>query len=182
MNCNVKYSNPIEFNPYCKLIFSGNTIPRLGRGRDSEAIIDRLIIVPFNASFDNTSTNYSPFIKYQLRDTECMKYLVRLGIEGLQRVLNRNAFTSCEAVEHEITEYEEVLNPIRTFFEEMGDGLEHEPTQRCYRLYDQFCHENSLKPMSHVEFSRQVKDWYGYEIRTLRIDGRPTKVFMPKGE
>lgn len=180
MNANVKFAAPIEFNPYCKLIFSGNTIPRLGRGRDSDAIIDRLIIVPFNASFNKNTAGFSPFIKYQLRSEECMEYLVKIGIEGLKRVLQNNSFTTSSATDNELAEYQEALNPIITFFEEIGDGMEHEPTRKCYRLYDQFCFENAMKPISHVEFSKQVKDHFSYDIKTVRVNGKPTKIFVRK--
>lgn len=180
MNANVKFAAPIEFNPYCKLIFSGNTIPRLGRGRDSEAIIDRLIIVPFNASFNKNTAGFSPFIKYQLRSEECMEYLVKIGIEGLKRVLQNNSFTTSSATDNELAEYQEALNPIITFFEDIGDQMEHEPTKKCYRLYDQFCFENAMKPISHVEFSKQVKDHFGYDIKTVRVNGKPTKIFVRK--
>ena len=182
MNANVKFAAPIEFNPYCKLIFSGNTIPRLGRGRDSEAIIDRLIIVPFNASFNKGTEGYSPFIKYQLRTDESMEYLVKIGIEGLKRVLAENAFTTTAAIDAELAEYEESLNPISLFFDEMGDSMLNEPTKKCYRLYDQYCFENALKPISHVEFSKQVKDRFGYDIKTIRFEGKPTKIFVQKGD
>lgn len=182
MNANVKFAAPIEFNPYCKLIFSGNSIPRLGRGRDSDAIVDRLIIVPFNASFNKGTEGFSPFIKYQLRDPDCMEYLIRIGIEGLKRVLAANAFTTTAAMNKELAEYEESLNPIMTFFDEMGDRMEHEPTKKCYRLYDQFCFENAMKPISHVEFSRQVKDHFGYDIKTIRFEGKPTKIFVRKDQ
>ncbi len=180
MNANVKFAAPIEFNPYCKLIFSGNTIPRLGRGRDSDAIIDRLIIVPFNASFNKNTAGFSPFIKYQLRSEECMEYLVKIGIEGLKRVLANNSFTTSSATDNELAEYQEALNPIITFFEDVGDGMEHEPTRKCYRLYDHFCFENAMKPISHVEFSKQVKDHFGYDIKTVRVNGKPTKIFVRK--
>ena len=180
MNANVKFAAPIEFNPYCKLIFSGNTIPRLGRGRDSEAIIDRLIIVPFNASFNKNTAGFSPFIKYQLRSEECMEYLVKIGIEGLKRVLQNNSFTTSSATDNELAEYQEALNPIITFFDDIGDQMEHEPTKKCYRLYDQFCFENAMKPISHVEFSKQVKDHFGYDIKTVRVNGKPTKIFVRK--
>ena len=180
MNANVKFEKPIEFNPYCKLIFSGNTIPRLGRGRDSDAIIDRLIIVPFNASFSRSTEGFSPFIKYQLRTEECMEYLIRIGIEGLKRVLATNTFTTTEAIDKELVEYSESLNPIVLFFDEVGDTMENEPTKKCYRQYDQYCFENALKPISHIEFSKQAKDYFGYEIKTMRIQGKPTKIFVKK--
>ena len=182
MNANVKFAAPIEFNPYCKLIFSGNTIPRLGRGRDSDAIIDRLIIVPFNASFNKNTAGFSPFIKYQLRTSECMEYLVKIGIEGLKRVLASNSFTTSDSMTKELAEYEEALNPIIAFFDEMGDNMLNEPTKKCYRMYDQYCFENAMKPISHVEFSKQVKDYFGYDIKTMRIQGKPTKIFIAKDD
>ena len=170
MNANVKFAAPIEFNPYCKLIFSGNTIPRLGRGRDSDAILDRLIIVPFNASFNKGSESFSPFIKYQLRSQECMEYLVKIGIEGLKRVLNAQGFTSTEGSEKELAEYAETLNPITLFFDEMGDSMLNESTKKCYRRYTEFCIENAMKPISHIEFSKQVKSHYGYGIKVMNIE------------
>ena len=182
MNANVKFAAPIEFNPYCKLIFSGNTIPRLGRGKDSDAIVDRLIIIPFNASFNTGTEGFTPFIKYQLHNAECMEYLAKIGIEGLKRVLASNSFTTTAAIDKELAEYEESLNPIILFFDEMGDRMEHEPTKKCYRLYDQFCYENAMKPMSHVEFSRLVKEHFSYDIKTVRFEGKPTKIFVRKEE
>lgn len=180
MNANVKFAAPIEFNPYCKLIFSGNTIPRLGRGRDSDAILDRLIIVPFNASFNRDSEGFSPFIKYQLRSEECMEYLVKIGLEGLKRVLHESSFTITEKSEKELEEYAETLNPITTFFEEMGDSMCNEPTKKCYRRYNEFCIENAMKPISHIEFSKQAKEYYNYDIRILRYEGKPTRIFTKR--
>ena len=180
MNANIKFAAPIEFNPYCKLIFSGNTIPRLGRGRDSDAIIDRLIIVPFNASFNKGTADFSPFIKYQLRSAECMEYLVKIGIEGLKRVLNSQGFTTSESTDQELADYAETLNPITMFFEEMGDSMLHESTKKCYRRYNEFCIENAMKPISHIEFSKQVKAYYGYEIKVMNIDKKSTRVFVKK--
>lgn len=181
MNTNVKYSAPIEFNPYCKLIFSGNSIPRLGRGRDSAAIIDRLIIVPFNARFNRNTDGFSPFIKYQLRTPAAMEYLIKIGLEGLARVLANNAFTDCEQVRSEIAEYEEILNPIKLFFDELGDSLENEPTKKAYRRYNEFCIENALKPVSQVEFSKQVNKQFGFETVVRRINGKGTRIFIKKG-
>lgn len=177
VNANVKFEKPIEFAPYCKLIFSGNTIPRLGRGRDSEAIIDRLIIVPFNAEFNADTKGYSPFIKYQLRTSEVMEYLVKIGVEGLKRVLKTNVFTTNAEIETAIEEYAETLNPIASFFEEMGDSMQNEPTKKCYRRYNEFCIENAMKPISNIEFSKQVREHYGYEIKVVKVNGKSVRVF-----
>ena len=177
INVNVKFAAPVEFNPYCKLIFSGNTIPRLGRGRDSEAIIDRLIIIPFNGEFNKNKGGFDPFIKYKLNTPAAMDYLIKIGLEGLKRVLETNSFTTTKEVEHELTEYEETLNPILTFFEEIGDELENEPTKKAYRRYNEFCIENAMKPISHIEFSKRVKEHYNYDTKVMRVNGKSMRVF-----
>lgn len=180
INVNVKHRDPFEFNPYCKVIFSANSIPRIGRGRDAAAVLDRLVIIPFNGEFNKNNASFDPFIKYKLRGQDCMEYLVKIGLEGLERVLKNHAFTMNEEIETELNEYEETLNPIITFFSEIGDGLENEPTKKAYRRYNEFCIESSLKPISHIEFSKQVKEHFKYEIKTIRVSGKPTKVFVRK--
>lgn len=181
INCNVKYGQPIEFNPYCKLIFSGNNIPRIGRGSDSSAIVDRLVIVPLNGKFNPKNKGFDPFIKYKLRTDEVMQYLILIGLAGLKRVLETNSFTTTEQIEQELVEYEETLNPVITFFSEVGDSLLNEPTKKCYRRYNEFCYESSLKPISHIQFSKQVKEHFGYDIKNMRIEGKTHKVFVKKG-
>lgn len=180
INCNVKYGLPIEFNPICKLIFSGNNIPRIGRGADSSAIVDRLVIVPLNNKFNAKTKGFDPFIKYKLRNEESMQYLIEIGLEGLKRVLDRNEFTTTEQIEQELVEYEETLNPVITFFNECGDSLLNEPTKKCYRRYNDFCYESSLKPISHIQFSKQVKEHFGYDIKAMKIEGKTHKVFVKK--
>lgn len=75
-----------EFNPYVKLIFSANNIPRMGKGRDSTAILRRLVIVPFNAKFTKESLgdSFKPYITHSLKSQESMEYLIKLGVEGLK--------------------------------------------------------------------------------------------------
>ena len=99
----------------------------------------------------------------------------------MKRVLENNSFTDCEQVQNELIEYEETLNPILTFFQEIGDELENEPTKKAYRRYNEFCIENSMKPISHVEFSKRVKDYYNYVIKVIRVNGKSTRVFVKEG-
>ena len=78
----------------------------------------------------------------------------------------------------ELIDYEESINPIISFFQEVGDELENEPTKAAYRRYNLFCVENALKPISQVEFSKRVKDQYGYKIKVVKIDGKSTRIFV----
>ena len=169
-----------EFEPFVKLFFSANNIPRMGKGRDWEAIKRRLVIIPFNAKFSKTDADFVPFIGDQLRRDEAVEYLIRVGIEGLRRVLEAREFTLSDKVQRELDEYEESNNPILAFVRECGeDGyfIENAPTGEVYNRYSEFCIANNLKPMSKIEFSKAVNKLMNFEIVVKRIGKKTVRVF-----
>lgn len=169
--------DPFAFNNYAKLLFSANNIPRI---KDkSGAVLDRLIIVPFNATFDKNAPDYDPFIKYKLRKNEVIEALIQLALDGLNRVLSEQAFTVNAAVQRELDEYEENNNPIVLFFKETGaENIVNERTASCYKAYKEFCIANSFAPMSQIEFSRTVKRTFDCDIQEQKIDGKRYRVFI----
>lgn len=180
-----KGHDPFDFRSYAKILLSANNIPRMGKGKDSAAVIDRLIIVPFNAYFSPNDPDYNPNIKYELRTEECMEYLIQLGIKGLKRVLKANKFTTSESMKAELAEYEESNNPMLMFFKELEENEEslcNEPTKFGYQKYDEFCITNNLKKCSHIDFTKQVKSYYGYDVKSMRFNGKVCRVFIHKEE
>lgn len=179
MNVERKGQNPFDFNNYSKLLFSANNIPRI---KDkSGAVITRLVIIPFDARFSKDDPDYDPYIKYKLRQEDCMEYLINLGLAGLKRVLNNYSFTTSERVQKELEEYEENNNPILMFFKEIGEiGIENEVTADVYRKYQEFCITNSFQPMSNIEFSKQVKKHFGFEIIDKKINGKKCRIFIKR--
>lgn len=170
-----------EFEPYVKLLFSANNIPRIGKGRDSTAILRRLIIVPFNAKFTSSDPDYVPFIGDLLKGQEAIEYLIQVGLKGLKRVLFTRNFTESEKVQRELEEFEENNNPILGFFKEMDkDQVENEPTNQVYKAYQEYCLSNSLQPLSNGEFSKQVKKYYEVVIIDKKINGKKYRIFVPK--
>lgn len=170
-----------DFEPYAKLIFSANNIPRIGKGRDSSAIMRRLVIVPFNARFDETNPNFKPFIGDSLKGQESMEYLIQLGIQGLKRVLTNRKFTTSEKVQAELQEYEETNNPILGFFRECENEevqLENEPTNKVYKKYQEYCIANTLTPLSKGEFSKQVKKHFDFVIVDKKVNGKKYRIFV----
>nr|WP_302051065.1 DNA primase family protein [Clostridioides difficile] len=175
VNVERKGQNPFDFNNYSKFLFSANNIPRI---KDKTgAVLDRLIIIPFNASFSVNDKDFDPYIKYKLREQEAIEYLINLGLEGLKRVLKNRKFTVPDKVKKEILEYEEVNNPILGFFKEV-DKIENESTKEIYMKYQEYCILNGLQPISNVEFSRQVVKKFGYEIKDKKINGKKYRVFI----
>lgn len=172
--------DPFEFNNYAKFLFSANNIPRI---KDKTgAVLSRLIIVPFNATFSKSDPDYDPYIKYKLRSDECIEYLIQLAIEGLKRVLKNQAFTTNEAVQKELEEYEESNNPIILFFKDNGEEtIINEPTSKCYMKYKEFCISNSFQPVSQIEFSKSVKRQFDCSIEERKIAGKRYRVFVKEG-
>lgn len=170
-----------NFEPYVKLIFSANNIPRIGKGRDSSAILRRLVIVPFNAKFDDKNPNFKPFIGDSLKGQESMEYMIQLGIQGLKRVLTNRKFTSSQKVQDELDEFEETNNPILGFFKDCNNEeftIENEPTNKVYKKYQEYCIANSLTPLSNGEFSKQVKKHFGYVIIDKKIQNKKYRIFV----
>ncbi len=170
-----------DFEPYVKLIFSANNIPRIGKGRDSTAILRRLVIVPFNAQFtkETMGDEFKPYIGDDLKGQESMEYLIQIGIQGLKRVLENRKFTTSVKVQSELDDYEETNNPVLGFFKETEkEEIENEPTSDIYRQYTVYCTENSLQALSKGEFSKQVKKHYNLTIVDKRVNGKKCRVFI----
>lgn len=175
INIEKKGQDPFDFSNYSKLFFSANNIPRI---KDkSGAVIDRLIIIPFDNRFTVDDPDYDPYIKYKLIQPEPMEYLICLGIEGLKRVLVNQQFTQSKKVEKSIEEYEENNNPILLFFKE-DVKIENEPTSKIYLKYTEFCISNSFTPMSKIEFSKQVKKHLNFDITDKTIKGKKYRIFV----
>jgi putative DNA primase/helicase len=168
------------FNPYCKLLFSANNIPRI---KDkSGAVLDRLVIIPFDARFSPNDPDFDPYIKYKLIKEDALEYLILLGLKGLKRVLKNQGFTKSEKVAKSIEEYEETNNPILVFFKEVDvDEIINEPTKDVYQKYNEFCLANSFTPMSNIEFSKQIKRFYDLDIVNKTVKGKKYRIFVKGG-
>ena len=181
LNVERKGQNPFDFNNYSKLLFSANSIPRMGKGKDSAAILRRMVIIPFDAKFSKNDPDYQPFIKYKLRKQESMEYLIQVGLQGLKRILINQQFTESERVQAEIDEYEETNNPIIAFFKELDKSeIENEPTNEVYKKYQEFCISASLQPLSAGEFTKQVKKHFDFDVANKKIKGKKYRIFVPK--
>ncbi len=174
-----KGQDPFEFNPYIKLLFSANDIPRM---KDKTgAVLRRLVIIPFNAQFSKDDPDYDPFIKYKLIEQGSAEYLIKLGIIGLRRVLENQDFTRSDRVDRQLEEYEEENNPIVAFIHDLEHGeadIINEATPDVYARYKVFCNAANMQPMSQIVFSKQINKRLGTEIAFRKIAGKSTRIFV----
>ena len=173
----MKGQDPFDFEPYVKLLFSANDIPRM---KDKTgAVIRRLVIIPFNATFSREDPDFDPWIKYKLCADEAIKYLIRLGVEGLCRVLANKEFTTSESVERQLVEYERENNPIVSFVDSVGvEGIKDEITTDVYRRYTLYCSENGYQVLSMVQFSKALTRQVGCKSVPRKMQGKTVRVYV----
>ena len=180
MTVNRKYQKPVTMTSRAKFYFSANSLPRLGRGKDTGALVDRMIVIPFNASFSKKDPDFDPFIKYKLREESVIEALIVKCISHLRDVMANEAFTRCELVESEIKEFEVSNNPIILFFDDLEEeDYLYDPTDIVYKKYTGFCYSNNVQPVSNIEFSKQIRKRFNLEVKQRR-DGKERKRYYVK--
>jgi putative DNA primase/helicase len=173
-----KGKDPYKLRSFAKFFFSANSLPRLGKGKDSAAVLDRLVIIPFDAKFTKEDADYDPFIKYKLRKEEVMEALINKALPALRTVLAEQEFERCEKVRKSLDEFEKSNNPILEFFEELNEAdYENEPIKAVYQRYNAFCLSNNLNAISGTEFQRQIKNHFGLVIKTVTLDGKKVRIY-----
>lgn len=145
------------------------------------AVLRRLVIIPFNATFSKDDPDYRPFIKYELTQQDSIEYLIRLGVEGLKRVVINNGFSKSDKVQNQLDEYEQENNPILAFINDTGvDMIENEPTNEVYKRYQVFCADNNMQPMSNIVFSKQINKRLDLEISVVKLNGQTRRIFRSR--
>ena len=181
----IKGQNPFEFDPYVKLIFCANNVPRI---KDKTgAVRQRLVIVPFNAKFSETDPDFDPDIKYKLQTNEAMEYFIALGIQGLKRLLNARRFTKSAKVQKELEEYDIYNNPVLGFVKELeedeGKGaLLRDTTVNIYARYLVFCQNGGYQAESKAQFGRDIRILYNLESIPKKFNGKTVRMYVACGE
>lgn len=186
LNVERKHEGPFDMDNYAKFIFSANDIPKLGNGKGIGAIMRRMVIVPFNATFSPDDVDYKPNIIDDLTTQQATEYLIKLGVEGLQRVLKTNQFTESSKVKNEINEFEKMANPILGFiahYEGDDNSLLDGSLDEIYIYFENYHKEvygNDEKVMPKHEFSKQVQQQTNYitERRWVKVVGKKVTFFV----
>ena len=175
-----KGQDPFTFEPFSKLLFSVNSMPRLGKGKDNNAIMRRFVFLPFNAKFDVNDKDFDPNIKNKLTSKENIEHMIFLAVQHLEKLLKTNKFTMPKSVEKANAEYEVTNNPILGFFEEVDSGefkVENELTTDVYANYSLYCSDNGIQCLSKITFSRALCKHYNLETKSKKSAGRQYRVF-----
>lgn len=177
-----KGQDPFEFNPYVKLLFSANDIPRM---KDKTgAVLNRLVIIPFNARFTKylpsgeIDPDYNPKIRYELVEQSSVEYLIRVGVEGLKRIIKNQGFSKSDATEQMAEEYDLMNNPIKGFFAEQEEGyIFRETVQDIFTRYQLYCNDCGIKPETKISFGKTVAEMFQVESKNTRVNGKQVRFY-----
>ena len=169
--------DPFEFNPYTKFTFSANEIPKM---RDKTgAVIRRLVIIPCDATFSKDDPDYRPFIKYELLEEECLEYFIKIGIEGLKRVLANNQFTESKKCIDQLKDYEIENDNFLQFINDLTiDDVENKTSQEVYLRYTSSL-TGSQSALNKYSFSKRLCKVFGLKTtQKKKTDGKVCRVYV----
>lgn len=61
------------------------------------------------------------------------------------------------------------------------DDIENQVTKSVYKKYLEFCEKEKYKPISNIEFSRQVTRHFDFVIKDKKIQGKKYRIFVKEG-
>ncbi len=170
-----KGQNPFEFNPYVKLSFSANEMPKM---RDKTgAVIRRLVMIPCDARFSKDDPDYRPFIKYELIEKSAIEYFIKIGIEGLKRVLENNSFTEPAKCVERLREFEVENDNFLQFLEDITiDDVDGRITNEVFLRYTAALTGQQVA-INKFSFSKRICKHFNLKTIQKKIDGKVCQVF-----
>lgn len=169
-----KYAQPFELESYATQIFCANELPPVND--KSDGFSRRIILIPFSATFKKTDDDYDPFIEDKLMGDESMNYLLRLGIEGLRRVILTKGFTKSKRGENEKSEYIKSNNNVLEWLDS-DPKIENESVADVYLSYQVWCTQSGCNYVKKLNFSKEIKKKHCLVSKIRTIGGKSVRVY-----
>lgn len=156
------YKHPQTFETRCKLIFSANRLPH--SIDTSHGFFRRLLVVPFDAKFDNSLGNIERDLDYKLLQER--SGILNKILSGFKNLHERGRFIESLTVDTVLKDFILQTDPIASFFEEElvidpPPGTYEEDGDSCKRLlqvFGEYCkdHNYESKYNNSAVFSRNL--------------------------
>lgn len=149
----VKYQEPLSFRPFSTLICTANSLPSI---KDpTGAVLDRLIPIPFKASFRGANDNVN--MLEQLCHEDIAQWVIYQALLAFRKALVNRGYTKGNGTQAITTQYANTNNPIKFFLTEEFDDLEaalnNVSTKDIYEHYQNFCIQEKLYDNGRNKFS-----------------------------
>lgn len=150
INAALKHKNQFKFKPYCKLIFSGNRLPKV---RDnSDGFFRRLLPVSFKRQFAEDDPDRDPNLPEKLSAE--LSEIFAWSLVGLHRLRQNGRFTDCTETRDLIFSYRRLNNPVMCFVMDACEVGEEFYTDKktLYTAYRTYSIANGYSPFAREKF------------------------------
>lgn len=162
-NAEKKGQDPFEFNNYATMIFSCNTMPKVND--NTNGLARRLLFIPLNNVFKK-----SVDFENNILQADRLEYLLKLGIEGLQRYLRSGEFTASNMAESTKEDYIIANDPVKGFLHDFEHKtFLNECTKEVFMRFRSWCSNNGHTYDYDVrKFTKEVNAITGFKSERIR--------------
>ena len=164
-----KHRDPIQFQPFTRLLASANRVPR--SADDSLGYLRRWLAVPFDTSLNES--NLDPDILDKLTAPEELSGLLNRAIRGYRQLLASGELAESEKMARAKDDFDQASDSTRLFLEEcVEESSPYDEINRTelYGAYKDWCVFNRLSPVRAHDLYNSV--WEIFRIKTHKTNGR----------
>lgn len=167
------YGEPFKLKNKATLIFTCNEMPTF---KDkSGGIARRLVIIPF----ENKVTKVDPLIDQKLSSENAKSYLLKLALEGLERI-SKSGISYSKTIEDVTRQYLTENDSVLSFlYEKEGknESIEGKTVDTVFLQYQIYCEDNGFKPVGKTVMSRRINS-AGYQSERRKSKGKKRTVYV----
>jgi len=147
-----KNKTPFEFEPFCKLAFAANKLPRVKD--NSDGFFRRVLPISFKRQFFGDADD--KWLESKLEAE--LSGIFQWALAGLYRLRKQNGFTWCDETDELLQDYKRENNPVLCFVEDecvVAAGCEVQK-DGLYKSYVDYCKRSGYREYSKVHFFREL--------------------------
>jgi putative DNA primase/helicase len=154
INAAFKHKDSFEFQPFCKLVFSANRLPRVAD--NSDGFYRRVLPIQFKRQFKEEDPDTDPWLFQKLKAE--LSEIFAWSLVGLHRLWEQGRFTDCQETQEALLSYKRLNNPVLCFVDDMCLlGTEYATEKKeLYAQYREYCGTNGYKAFSRENFFREL--------------------------
>lgn len=163
-----KYKDKKPMRYYGKLIFTGNTIPKMND--KTNGLKRRIKILPFLNDFRKKAVVN---MLSRLCTEEVAEYAIKIGLENLNDVFKNGGFTIPLISKEALKAFDEKNNNVMEFIKEKEDFILAKEAQTVYFEYEDFCKHAGYKPLGRNSFYEAMENAGYKKVRDRKTAGEP---------
>lgn len=154
------YKDPVIIYDYARLSFNCNVLPQAKER--TNGFFRRFLLVPYSVTIPSDKQDKS--LANKIIEKE-LSGVFNWLLDGLKRLKNNGAFTTCSACEKELNQYINQSDSVGLFMEECYEHCEtqKERLKNLYIEYAEFCDDGGYRNVNKANFRNRL-EVLGYKV------------------